>query len=195
MEQQPIDTTLAIAQAMVDELTDYLMGDTLYRQLMVKTPGGLRQPKMTLGALLENLQSLEDERDRLSAEQRRQVAAMQEQVALARASFASQWGALLRRELKALLDSWRWYLDDASRDAAARERYAQEAHIRTRIDLVQAELADDPQAAERRRELGQLDATLRPMLHGSGYVGPRGSEGRYPASRAWWLYGQPGNGA
>ena len=52
MEQQPIDTTLAIAQAMVDELTDYLMGDTLYRQLMVKTPGGVRQPKMTLGALL-----------------------------------------------------------------------------------------------------------------------------------------------
>lgn len=195
MEQQPIDTTLAIAQAMVDELTDYLMGDTLYRQLMVKTPGGLRQPKMTLGALLENLQSLEDEQDRLSAEQRRQVAAMQEQVALARVSFASQWGALLRRELKALLDSWRWYLDDASRDADARERYPQEAHIRTRIDLVQAELASDPLAADRRREIGELDATLRPMLRGNAYAGPRGSEGRYSPSRAWWLYGRPGNGS
>ncbi|HNS01613.1 MAG TPA: hypothetical protein PKM78_04450 [Anaerolineae bacterium] len=195
MDQQQIDTTLAITQAMVDELTDYLMGDSLYRQLMVKTAGGVRQPKMTLGALLENMQSLEDEQVRLSAEQRRQTAAMGERIAVARASFASQWDALLRRELKALLDSWRWYLDDAARDAAARERYPQEAHIRTRIELVQAELADDPLAAERRRELSQLDATLRPMLHGSGYVGPRGSENRYPAGRAWWLYGRPGNGA
>ena len=195
MDQQQIDTTLAITQAMVDELTDYLMGDSLYRQLMVKTAGGVRQPKMTLGALLENMQSLEDEQVRLSAEQRRQTAAMGERIAVARASFASQWDALLRRELKALLDSWRWYLDDAARDDAARERYPQEAHIRTRIELVQAELADDPLAAERRRELSQLDATLRPMLHGSGYVGPRGSENRYPAGRAWWLYGRPEKGS
>ncbi len=67
MDQQQIDTTLAITQAMADELTDYLMGDNLYRQLMVKTPGGVKQPKMTIGALLENVQSLDWERERLSA--------------------------------------------------------------------------------------------------------------------------------
>ncbi len=191
MDQQQIETTLAITQAMADELTDYLMGDSLYRQLMVKTPSGVRQPKMTLGALLENVQLLGWERNQLSGPQQQQLAAIEERIAIARGAFAAPWGALLRRELKALLDSWRWYLDDAGRDAEARERYSQEAHIRTRIDIVQAELASDPQAAEQRRDLGQLDARLRPMLGGRGFSGPRGSENRYPASRAWWLYGQP----
>jgi hypothetical protein len=190
MDKQ-IETALTIAQAMADELTDYLMGDNLYRQLMVKTSSGVRQPKMTIGALLEGVQSLDWERERLSAEQQRQLAAIEERIAIARAAFAAQWSGLLRRELKALLDSWRWYLDDAGRDAEARAGYAQEAHIRTRIDLVQAELAGDPLTADQRRELSNLDVRLRAMLHGSGYAGPRGSESRYPAKRAWWLYGQP----
>ncbi|MEI2688813.1 MAG: hypothetical protein V9H69_03525 [Anaerolineae bacterium] len=191
MDQQQIETTLAVAQAMADELTDYLMGDSLYRQLMVKTSTGVRQPKMTIGALLESVQLLDWEQDQLDGQQRQQLAAMKERIAIARGAFAAQWGALLRRELKALLDSWRWYLDDAGRDAEARERYSQEAHIRTRIDMVQAELASDPQAAEQRRELGNLDARLRPMLAGRGFSGPRDSESRYSPSRAWWLYGQP----
>jgi hypothetical protein len=191
MDRQQIETTLVITQAMADELTDYLMGDNLYRQLIVKTPGGVKQPKMTIGALLENVQALGWEREHLSAQERQQLAAVEERIAIARGAFAAQWGALLRRELKALLDSWRWYLDDVGREADARERYGQEAHIRTRIELVQAGLAGDPLAAEQRRELGDLDARLRAMLHGGGYAGPRGAEKRYPPSQAWWLYGQP----
>ena len=191
MDQQQIEITLAITQAMADELTDYLMGDNLYRQLVIKTPGGVRQPKMTIGALLENVQDLGWERERLSAPQREQWDDIRNRIAIDRGAFAARWRTLLRRELKALLDSWRWYLDDVSRDPGARENYGREALIRTRIDLVQAELAGDPLAAEQRRELGDLDARLRAMLHGSGYVGPRGGERRYPADRAWWLYGQP----
>lgn len=189
MDQQQIETTLVITQAMADELTDYLMGDNLYRQLVVKTPGGVKQPKMTLGALLENVQALGWER--LTAAQQRQLAGIEERIAIDRGAFARQWDGLLRRELKALLDSWRWYLDDAARDPDARDNYAREAQIRTRIDLVQAELAGDPQTAEQRRDLGELDARLRAMLHSGSYVGPRGSEQRYPPSQAWWLYGQP----
>lgn len=191
MDQQQIETTLAVTQAMADELADYLMGDNLYRQLIVKTPGGVKQPKMTVGALLENVQSLEWEQEQLSPEQRRQLQAIQDRVAIDRGAFAAQWRTMLRRELKALLDSWRWYLDDASRDPDARETYGHEAHIRTRIDLVLAALGKDPLSSEQRRELGELDTRLRGMLHGSAYAGPRGSEERYPADQAWWLYGQP----
>ena len=191
MDQQQIETTLAVTQAMADELADYLMGDNLYRQLIVKTPGGVKQPKMTVGALLENVQSLEWEQERLSAEQGRQLQAIKDRVAVERGAFAAQWRTMLRRELKALLDSWRWYLDDASRDPDARETYGREAHIRTRIDLVQAALGKDPLSTEQRRELGELDTRLRAMLHGGAYVGPRGSERRYPPGEAWWLYGQP----
>jgi hypothetical protein len=194
MDQQQIETTLAVTQAMADELADYLMGDNLYRQLIVKTPGGVKQPKMTVGALLENMQSLEWEQERFSVEQKRQLQDIKDRIAVDRGAFGAQWRTKLRRELKALLDSWRWYLDDASRDPEARENYSREAHLRTRIDLVQAALGKDPLSTEQRRELNELDTRLRAMLHGSGFVGPRGGEDRYPADRAWWLYGQPAGG-
>lgn len=191
MDQKQIDTTLAITQAMADELADYLMSDHLYRQMVVKTPGGTKQPKMTLGALLENVETLRWNKADLTPDQRTQLAGIEEKVEIGRGAFSNQWNAHLRRELKSLMDSWKWYLDDAGRDASARENYDSEAHIRTRIDLVMRALQDDPTIGNDRRDLNDLDARLRGMLRSGGYVGPRGEEAHYPASQTWWLYGRP----
>lgn len=193
MEQQ-IETTLAVAQAMADELTDYLMGDKLYRQVMVKTPDGFKQPKMTIGALLENLQTLERQRAALSDSQQAALAGIAEQVAIGRRAFSDAWESLLRRELKALLDSWKWYLDDVAQDEAARENYANESRLRTRIELVQRALANDAQVAAERQELGELDARLKGMMQPGDYVGPAGEQAYYPRHEAWWLYGAPEGG-
>ncbi|MCB0256039.1 MAG: hypothetical protein KDI55_20150 [Anaerolineae bacterium] len=193
MDQNP-ETTLDITQAMADELTDYLMGDKLYRQVMVQTPDGFKQPKMTIGALLENLQDLAWQRDALNDEQQAALDGIVEQVNIGRNAFSDSWEALLRRELKALLDSWRWYLDDVSRDEAARENYARESRVRTRIDLVQRALADDPQTADERKELGELDTRLKGMMQPGDYVGPAGEQAHYPRRDAWWLYGTPEEG-
>ena len=80
MDKQHLDTTLAITQAMADELTDYLMGDSLYRQLVVKTPTGTKQPKMTIGALLENLELLRWEKESLSTGQQAALAAIEHRI-------------------------------------------------------------------------------------------------------------------
>jgi hypothetical protein len=191
MEPQHSATTLAIVQAMADELTDYLMEDELYRQLFVKTPQGVKQPKMTIGALLEQLETLSWQRESLTGEQQAALAEVQERVDLARAAFGDKWRALLRRELKASMDSWKWYLEDAARDPEAREHYGSEARIRTRIDLIMRALAGQGELAGERQELGQLDERLRKMMRGSGYVGPGGEQAHYPQDAAWWLYGQP----
>ena len=177
---------------MADELTDYLMGDNLFRQLVVKTPSGTKQPKMTIGALLESIELLRWEKDSLSDEQQSALATIEQTVDLNRKSFAQQWQAHLRRELKGLLNSWRWYLDDAGRSSEARENYAREVHIRTRIDLMMRALAADASLADSRRQLADLDTRLRGMMQGSTYVGSRDEISHYPASQAWWLYGQPG---
>ncbi len=189
-----IETTLAVAQAMADELTDYLMGDKLYRQVMVQTPDGFKQPKMTIGALLENLQTLEWQRDALNAEQRAALSGIAERVDIGRRAFSDSWESLLRRELKALLDSWKWYLDDVSRDEAARENYASSIRVRTRIELVQRALAGDSQVAGERTELRELDARLKGMMQPGDYVGPAGEQAHYPRKEAWWLYGAPEGG-
>ncbi len=104
MDKQHLDTTLVITQAMADELTDYLMGDSLYRQLVVKTSTGTKQPKMTIGALLENLELLRWEKESLSTGQQAALAAIEQKVDLDRSAFAQQWQAHLRRELKGLLE-------------------------------------------------------------------------------------------
>jgi hypothetical protein len=192
MDKQHLDTTLAITQAMADELTDYLMGDSLYRQLVVKTPSGTKQPKMTIGALLENLEVLRGEQAALSPTQRSTLTAIEQKVDLDRKAFAEQWEAHLRRELKGLLDSWKWYLDDAAARVDARENYAGEVHIRTRIEVVMRAQAADPGLADSRRQLNELDGRLRGMMQGTAYVGPRDEKAHYPTSQAWWLYGKLG---
>lgn len=194
MDRERLDTIFAVTQAMVEELTYYLMGDTLYYQLIVKTPEGTKQPKMTLGALLENLQLLRWAQDELTPGQRQRLDDMEREVDLARRAYSDRWSYHLRRELNGLLSSWRWYLDDARRKRQARENYPSEVHLRTRIDLVMHELAADPETAGQRQELGNLDARLRSMLEGDQYVGPGDQEGRFDRDGNWWLYGQPAAG-
>jgi hypothetical protein len=201
VDDRQIATELAVTQAMADQLSDYLTGREVYRQMLVETPAGVRQPVMTLGALLENLDSLGQEPG-LSAAQRNQLKVIEDQVKRARRMYGAQWRAMLQRELKALLDSWKWYLDDVERDPRAKENYSSEVSKRTRIELLQHELAasssgagaaaaDDPALSEDERRLNELDARLRSMLKGSDYAGPAGGPRGQGQKQAWWLFGRP----
>ncbi len=192
MEGYSTAARLAVVEAMAKELPDYLMNDGLYRNLRVDTPEGSVAPTLTPGALLENLALLRRPDAGLNAEQQARLAAVQQQADQARRIYAEQWRARAQRELKAALDSWKWYLDDAQGSARARENYRSEVHLRTRIATLLAELGDDPATADARRRLEVLDAHLRAMLQGSAYVGPPGAESLYPRDRGWWLYGRPG---
>lgn len=189
MDEKQLETALLIAEAMTNELTDYLMSESLYWQLVVKTPLGTKQPKMTLGALLESLETLHWAEQQLTADQRRRLTELVAQVDLAKGAFAEAWTDKLRRELHANVHSWRWFLEDAARNPAARENYGGEARVRTRLELLAQQLASDPATAADRHELAQLDQQLRAMWQSGGYVGPRGEEALYPPQRAWWLYG------
>lgn len=191
MDAQQLETALLIAEAMTNELTDYLMSDSMYWQLVVKTPLGTKQPKMTLGALLESLETLHWAKAQLTPDQQQRLAALDAQVSLAKGAFAEAWADKLRRELRANVHSWRWFLEDAARNPAARENYRGEVRVRTRLELLMQQLVGDPAAADDRRELAQLDQQLRAMWQAGGYVGPRGEESLYPPQRAWWLYGAP----
>ncbi len=191
MDQDRTATQLALTQAMAGELPDYLGGDNLYHQMLVQTRNGTEQPVMTLGGLLENVETLHWHATLLDAEQQAQLAAIDSKLLDARRVWMAQWQALLRREFKALLDSWQWYLDDAADKERAQDNYASEVHTRTRLDLLARELHGDPASDAARARLAGLDQRLRAMLKGTTYVGPRGTESHYPATQAWWLYGKP----
>ncbi|MEA3336731.1 MAG: hypothetical protein U9R25_12525 [Chloroflexota bacterium] len=192
MNDQQLATDLAIAGAMTYELDDYLLDDRLYRQMVVETPSGTKQPKMTLGALLELVDNLSWYRTDLSAEQRKGLVSIENRVGAARRTYRDQWAEKLTREMKALLSSWQWYLDDVGRNPKAREDYASEVHIRNRIDILKSALARaDKMTSGEGQQLDQLDSRLQGMWQSGDYVGPSGEEKRYSSERAWWLFGSP----
>jgi hypothetical protein len=192
MDQGDFASLLAITQAMADELTGYLQqGDRLYQPMHVQTPGGTEDPVLTVGALLEHITTLRSAAGKLTPEQRDALSAIEAKVAHDRRALPEQWTTMLRRELKALLDSWKWYLDDAENDRRARDRYQSEVHNRTRIDLVMRTLAEDASVTEQQARLADLDARLRAMWQPGPFIGPAGRAADYPPDRAWWLYGRP----
>ena len=191
MEQRQIADRLAIIQAMADRLPEYLMGDKLYQQMRVDTPGGAEYTSLTPGALLENIQDLRRQAEALTDVQREQLAVIERKVEHDRDALAPQWRGLLRRELRALLDSWNWYLDDVGVSQRARDNYPSEVRLRTRIDLVGRAIGDDPEIRQDLVRLATLDSRLRAMLKPGAYVGPRGAAAQYPPTHFWWLHGRP----
>jgi hypothetical protein len=146
---------------MADELNDYLMGNDLYHRMLVDTPAGSEPVVMTLGALLENLDHLKGFEPAMNDAQRSQLASIQDAVTRARRTFPEAWEALLRRELKALLDSRKWYLDDLAQGRVEPDRHAPEVQQRARIELIMRELASSGGLDEERRRLSDLDARER----------------------------------
>lgn len=67
---------LMVAGAMASELPDYLLGDRLFRQIVIRTPAGTQQPKMTLGSLLGRYQLLRHFAGDLDAGQQQQLSAV-----------------------------------------------------------------------------------------------------------------------
>ena len=79
LQMNQLTNELVVAEAMASELSDYLLDDLLFRQIVVQGPLGTQQPKMTLGGLLSRLQMLQFRAAALEPAERSRV----EQVAAA----------------------------------------------------------------------------------------------------------------
>ncbi len=149
------------AEAMADELEDYLLSDRLFWQISVETPLGTRQPKMTLGSLYERIQTLEAQIDQLGPNDRARLQRIKQAWEEARRRFPAQWKEKLRREYKSYLHNWRYFLEQR---ASNPERWAQEYRFevrnRERARLVLRLLG--PDAADLAREFQRVEETLDP---------------------------------
>lgn len=187
---------LALVQAMAHELEDYLMGDALYRQLVVHTTVGDRLPKMSLGAFLETLETLEwaQKAGRLTAEQRQPLTEARKSLEGVRRRFPTAYRGKLSRELKSNLDSWNWFLQECRENPRrCHEEYPFEVRIRNRIaTLVDALGKEIP--ADLASRLERLDDALRRLIVPGRFVLAEELQTRYPRDRYWWLYGQPARG-
>jgi len=134
------------AETMAAELTDYLLGTQLFRQIVVDTPAGFRQPKMTLGGLVERIETLAAD-PRLGASDRRRLQAVQEAWEEAQHRYPQQVREKLFREMKSYLRNWKYFLEQRSQDPDRwKQEYPYELHNRQRVQLVVHLLGDEAPA-------------------------------------------------
>lgn len=183
---------LMVAQAMALELSDYLLGDRLFRQVVVKTPAGTQQPKMTLGGLLSRYQRLQYHANDLDAGQQQQLSVVGAAIDEHRRVYRTQWVNFLQKELKSYLDSWRWYVDECIRRDGCASTYPGEVWIRTRLALLLDEAAALSLATlTEQGHLRRLDSQLRSVWQEGSFLLDDTERGLYPADRYWWLHGLP----
>ena len=190
-----LTTELLVAEAMAAELADYLLGDRLFRQIVVQSPLGTQQPKMTLGGVLSRLQLLQFRSAALAPEERTRVEGLASAVEAARRTYRAQWESFVRKEIKSNLDSWRWYMDECFRRGGCASTYPAEVRARVRLAL----LFDEAVSARfdilaEQGHLRRLDSQLRNVWRDGAFLLDPSLRGLYPADRYWWLYGLPKGG-
>ncbi|NUQ36559.1 MAG: hypothetical protein HUU23_01930 [Caldilineales bacterium] len=115
-------------EQMAAELVDYLLGNRLFRQIVVETPAGPRRPKMTLGGLYERIQAL-SAAAALGPGDRRRLAQVVEAWEAARRRYPDQVQEKVQRELQSFLQSWKYYL---AQRATNPERWQEEYEVESR---------------------------------------------------------------
>lgn len=179
---------LAIAEAMVAELEEYIIKDDLYRTLIVRTSAGDQNVRMTGGDLLARLHRLQGETDRLSAEQVRRLEEVQRKADTIIYSLRTRFHQRLQREMKARLDSLRWFLDDCREDKQrCRAEFPFEMRNRQRIEEIVKRLGKDI-PKELQDGLRQVDKRLREMATVVGFTWDKRVEHIYPQDVYWYLY-------
>ncbi len=188
-EEPTVD--LAIAEAMVAELEAYIVGNDLYRTVIVRTDRGDQKLQMSGGDLLARLHRLQGERDALSSAEQARLDAVQKAADSAIYSLRTRFHERLGREMKARLDSLRWYLDECHEDRAkCRTEYPFEIRNRQRIEEILKQFGQLT-PPDLMSVLNQVDRRLRQLGQSPGFVWDRRLEKVYPSDRYWYLYQRP----
>lgn len=182
---------LVITEAMVAELEDYIIKDEVYRTLIVRTPVGDQNLRMSGGDLLARLHRLHGELGSLTLEQVRRVEQAQANADATIYSLRTRFHQRLQREMKARLDSLRWFLDDCSGDRQrCRSEFPYEMRNRQRIEEILKRLgADVP--ADLNEALRRIDKRIREVARVQGFTWDKRVEHIYPQDQYWYLYMLP----
>jgi hypothetical protein len=184
-------TDLEIAEEMAKELDAYIVNDELYRTLIVRTSDGDQNLRMTGGDLLARLHRLQGERDILTPEQVQRLEAAQRSVDATIYSYKTRFHDRLMREMKARLDSLKWFLVECAEDPKrCRTEFPFEMRNRQRIEEILKQV-DSNVPSDLRELLQQVDRRIRMIGQGSDFIWDPRVKKIYPPERYWYLYMRP----
>lgn len=182
---------LVIAEAMTAELEDYIVKDDVYRTVIVRTAEGDLNLRMTGGDLLARFHRLQGETAVLSPGEQQRLAAAQQQADATIYSLKTRFHQRLQREMKARLETLRWYLDELDDDKqAGAGNFPFEMRNRQRVEEIVKRLANDA-TEELVTQLRQIDKRIRMVARPAGFTWDPRVQHIYPQDRYWYLYMRP----
>jgi hypothetical protein len=182
---------LEIAEAMVGELEDYIVGDDLYRTVVMHTGRGDERLNMSGANLLTRLYQLSAQREQLPPELHVRADGVQVEADAIIYSLKTRFDERLHREMKARLDSLRWFLDESLSDPQrGPANYPFEIRNRQRIEEILKRI--EPTLSDKERKaLKSVDQRIRQLTHGCPFIWDETLESIYPRSPYWYLYVTP----
>ena len=182
---------LELVEAMVAELEDYIIKNDVDRTLTVRPSQGDENIRMTGGDLLARLHRLQGERDALTPAQQARLDAAQKAAETTIYSLRTRFHQRLQREMKARLDSLRWFLDDCRSDLQrCRTEFPFEMRNRQRIEEILKELGQNV-PSELTDLLRQIDKRIKEVANEQGFTWDERLEKVYPRDTYWYLYVRP----
>jgi hypothetical protein len=182
---------LEIVEGMIPELEDYIIKEEVYRTVILPTSDGDQNLRMTGGDLLARLHRLNGERDALTPAQQQRLDAAQAKADQIIRSLKTRFNQRLLREMKARLDSLRWFFDDCGGDRMrCRVEYPFEMRNRQRIEEILKQVGDNV-PEDLRSLLSRVDKRIREFAVPGSFIWTDRVEKIYPRDRYWYLYMLP----
>lgn len=186
-----LDRELRIAGAMAGDLKAYLLSDTLYWQLTDSGPKSFPFPLGTIGGMRLRLRWLEAARDQLSPDQLQHVQEVRDRADAELKRWAIQAEQKAAREIKARLQTWSAFLDDAIGDPARHiPEYPTQVENRVIMDMLFGVAGHAADGQNFQARLDSLDERLRANTVGSEFVWDAAFAPAFPKDHNWWLYVQ-----
>ncbi len=184
-----LERDLDVAEAIADDLKQYLLSDLLYWQLSTHAAGSQTLPQGTFGGLLLRLHRLGALSHLMSAEQARRF----EAVSTSANQEIAHWGVQAEdkalREVRARLHSWHQFLEECQTNPGIfHSEYPVQAEGRTVISLLIDFLGDSVDGQTLLAPLEAADHLLMTLSVDGDFVWDSAMEPAFPKSHYWWLY-------
>jgi hypothetical protein len=185
------EASLALAEAMGEDLEPYLQSPELYWPVSARLPAPVHPaPRLSLGTLQLTLDELEALRPSLDPAQEARRLRLDSRLEAARGRHGSALQRKAQADQASRLRLWRAYLDDLSDGGGSRQDYAGEVRNRLIAARLAVWAASPSQASAMGEGSAAYDHRLRTLFQPGEFVLDDRLKSIYPSEEFWYLYGR-----